>query len=627
MTEEELSPNARRVLAARYLQKDERGALAETPAEMFQRVARHIAAVNDRYGDRSVEADERAFYRMMRDLDFLPNSPTLMNAGTDLGQLAVCFVLPIEDSLVSIYETLKNTALIHQSGGGTGFSFSRLRPKGDRVRETEGVASGPVSFMRVYDASTEAIKQGGRRRGANMAVLSVDHPDICAFITSKLDPEALANFNISVAIDDDFMDAVANGDDYALINPRTNATTDRVDAAELFDVICVAAHRASEPGVLFLDGVNADNPTPEQGAIESTNPCGEQPLLPYEACILGSINLSHFLLNNDTDAATGTDADTDAGTGSASTARARIDYRRLGATIETAVRFLDNAIDASVFPVDAITTMVRKNRKIGLGVMGFADLLVKLRIPYDSPQALQLGHEVMHFITDRARAASATIAETRGAFFAFGSSIYADGAPLRNATCTTVAPTGTIRIIAGCSSGIEPLYALSYTREALDGETLVELNRDFVDIAHRRGFFFEDLIEKVRGGASIQQLRAVPEDVRRVFATSLDIAPKWHVRVQAVFQHHTDNAVSKTINLPETASVEEVRSAFLLAYELGCKGITIYRQGTRKDQVMRIQTETGTMEGEEAGSDGEGADGEGGAGKPRPSSRVCGQCD
>ena len=561
-----LSVSATQVLERRYLLRDEAGRVRETPREMLVRVARAAAAPEANYPDGDVERAEDEFLEMMVRLEFLPNSPTLMNAGTELGQLAACFVLPVGDSLPEIFNAVRDMALIHQSGGGTGFSFSRLRPKGDIVRSTGGIASGPVSFMQVFDAATSTIKQGGRRRGANMGILRVDHPDVVEFVTAKLDGTSLRNFNLSVAVSDAFMEAALGGGDYELVNPRTGKAVGRRNAAEMLDLIATSAWRCGDPGLVFLDEVNRHNPTPALGPIEATNPCGEQPLLPYEACNLGSINLAAVVNGG------------------------QVDWERLGQVVALAVRFLDDVIDASRYPLEEIARQTRGNRKIGLGVMGFADALVKLGIRYDSDQAVEFAEQVMGFITAEARKASVRLAEQRGSFPNFERSVWpARGfKALRNATCTTIAPTGTISIIAGCSSGIEPLFALAFVRNVLDGATLVEENRLFRQVATERGFWSDHLMGELARRGSCRGLEAVPEEVQRLFPTAHDISPEWHVRIQAAFQRHTDNAVSKTCNLPEDASPADVRHIFELAYRLKCKGITVYRYGSRSEQVLEI---------------------------------------
>jgi len=564
-----LSDNAHRVLEKRYLKKDKQGKVIETPEEMFHRVAETIASAELIYDPKAdVKAREDEFYRLMADLEFLPNSPTLMNAGRELGQLSACFVIPVGDSMESIFDAVKYTALIHKSGGGTGFSFSHLRPEGDFVKSTSGVASGPVSFMEVFDTTTDVTKQGGTRRGANMGILSVDHPDIMRFITAKDDPRKLNNFNISVAVTTEFMEAVKAGTDYNLVNPRTKEVTKKLNAREVFDKIVDMAWRTGDPGIVFIDQINKDNPTPHLGKIESTNPCGEQPLLPYESCNLGSINLSRMLKK--------------------SNGRFEVDYPRLAGTVKTAVRFLDNVIDVNKFPLDQIADMTRKLRKIGLGVMGFADMLIELGIPYNSEEALKIGTEVMRFIHDEAGKASAELAEERGVFPAFEGSIY--DAPgnlkVRNASCTTIAPTGTLSIIAGCSSGIEPLFALSYTRNILDGAQLVEVNPYFEEVARSGGFYSDGLMKQLAGGARLHEIEKVPDNIKDLFVTAHEITPEWHIRMQAAFQRSTDNAVSKTVNFPTDATREDIAKVYRMAYEEGLKGITIYRDRSRDAQVL-----------------------------------------
>ncbi|MBI5253276.1 MAG: adenosylcobalamin-dependent ribonucleoside-diphosphate reductase [Euryarchaeota archaeon] len=542
-----LGVNAARVLERRYLLKNERGEIIETPAQMFRRVARAIAAVDTIYGENAKTEEE--FYSMLANLEFLPNSPTLMNAGTELGQLAACFVLPVEDSMKSIFEALKSMALIHQSGGGTGFSFSKLRPKGDIVKSTKGVASGPVSFMRIFDIATEVIKQGGRRRGANMGILWVDHPDITEFITAKEKEGFLANFNISVGITDNFMDAVEKNEDWELINPRTGKPEKRFKAKDIFDLIVTMAWRTGDPGLIFLDEINRHNPTPKLGEIESTNPCGEVPLLPHESCNLGSINLSKMVSNTE------------------------IDWEKLRSITRTAVHFMDNVIDANKYPLPEIEKATKANRKIGLGVMGFADMLLKLEMPYDSNEALAVAEKVMKFVQEEAKKKSMEIAQERGSF--------------PNATVTSVAPTGTISIIASTSSGIEPLFAISFMRNVM-GTQLLEVNPIFESVAKEKGFHSTDLMIEIAKRGSIQGMKEIPEDVRRVFVTALDISPEWHVKMQAAFQKYVDNAVAKTVNLPHSATMEDVRRIFLLAYKLKCKGTTIYRYGSKSEQVLYV---------------------------------------
>jgi len=564
-----LTENALRVLERRYLKKDKQGQVIETPEAMFRRVAQTIASAELIYHpEADVKAREEEFYQLMANLEFLPNSPTLMNAGRELGQLSACFVLPIDDSMESIFDAVKHTALIHKSGGGTGFSFSRLRPEQDRVGSTGGVASGPVSFIRAFDIATDVIKQGGTRRGANMGILNVDHPDIMKFIAAKDDPTALTNFNISVAVTAEFMEAAKTGADYNLINPRTKEVGDKLNAKEVFDKIVDRAWRTGDPGIVFLDRINQDNPAPHLGKIESTNPCGEQPLLPYESCNLGSINLARMLKTTN-------------GT-------AEIDYPKLAKTVQVAVRFLDNVIDVNKFPLPQIDDMTKKSRKIGLGVMGFADMLIQLGIPYDSEEALQVASDVMHFINEKAYQASVGLAKERGVFPAFEGSIYdaPDGLRLRNASCTTIAPTGTLSIIAGCSSGIEPLFALSYTRNILDGAQLVEVNPYFEKVAKSEGFYSEELMQQLASGVRLSDVDGIPDSIKRLFATAHEISPEWHVRMQAAFQKSTHNAVSKTVNFPREATREDIVKVYMLAYQEGLKGITIYRDRSREAQVL-----------------------------------------
>ncbi len=562
--EPKLTVNALEVLRARYLLRDEKGNIIETPTLLFERVAKAIAKVDKTFGESSKES-EKTFYEMMAKLEFLPNTPTLFNAGTDIGQLSACFVLPVHDSLDGILTTVKNMALIEQTGGGVGFDFSRLRPRGDIVRSTKGVASGPVSFMRIFDTATEVIKAGGKRRGAMMGILRVDHPDVLEFITAKQNPTFLSNFNVSVAVTDEFMQAVEADEEYGLINPRNKEKVKQLKAKEIWNLMARSAWASGDPGVVFIDEINRHNPTPEVGRIESTNPCGEQPLLPYESCNLGSINLSRMVEDG------------------------RIGWDKLRETVRNAVHFLDNVVDANVYPLKEIAEITRANRKIGLGVMGFADMLIMLGVPYDSEEALELGEQVMKFIEEEAHKKSREIGEARGSFPNFEKSIWKDkyGA-FRNATVTTVAPTGTISIIAGCSSGIEPLFAVSFMRNVLGGARLFETNALFEETAKARGFYSAKLLEEIAKTGSVQKIDGVPEDIKRLFATALDIDPVWHVKMQAAFQKNTDNAVSKTVNLPFEAKVEDVREIYDLAWKLKCKGVTVFRYGSKPEQVLYI---------------------------------------
>ncbi|MEM1884575.1 MAG: vitamin B12-dependent ribonucleotide reductase [Candidatus Jordarchaeales archaeon] len=566
-----LSLNAVRVLEKRYLLKDEKGRVIETPSEMFQRVARSVAVADKKYGG-DVDETARRFYRAMVNLEFLPNSPTLMNAGTDIGQLSACFVIPVEDSIEGIFDALKYMALIHKSGGGTGFSFSRLRPKGDVVKSTGGVASGPVSFMRIFDVATEVIKQGGRRRGANMGILRVDHPDIMEFVTAKSEEGVLSNFNISVGVTDEFMEKVERDEEYDLINPRNGEVVRTVRARDVFELIVANAWKTGDPGLIFLDEINRKNPTPSLGVIEATNPCGEVPLLPYESCNLGSVNLSRMVSKGD------------------------VDWERLSETVRLGVHFLDNVIDVNNYPLPQIETMTKANRKIGLGVMGFAEMLIQLEIPYDSKEALEMARKVMRFISEEARRKSVELGEERGSFPNFEKSVWAKSySSMRNATVTSIAPTGTISIIAGTSSGIELLFAVAFVRNVI-GTRLIEVNHLFEKIARERGFYSRELMLRIAKAGTLQNVDGVPDDVKRLFVTALDVTPEWHVRMQAAFQEYVDNAVSKTVNLPHEATLEDVRKIFILAYKLKCKGITVYRYGSKREQVLYLGVAPGEEE-------------------------------
>jgi len=574
----QLSDNALRVLERRYLTKNERGEPIETPEEMFRRVAHEIASAEADYNTGANPKElEETFYRLLTDLEFIPNSPTLMNAGKDLGQLSACFVLPVEDSMEGIFDAIKQAAIIHKSGGGTGFSFSRLRPAGATVNSTGGVASGPISFMKVFNAATEAVKQGGVRRGANMGILRVDHPDILEFIKCKRDNKDFTNFNISVAVTEEFMRAMETGEEYALVNPRDKSIVLYIDAREVFDLIVEMAWKNGEPGIIFIDRINEYNILKKIGDIESTNPCGEQVLLPYESCNLGSINLTKMVRKEGN--------------------RTVIDYQKLGKTVDTAVWFLDNVIDVNRYPLPQIEEATKGSRKIGLGVMGFADMLILLGIPYDSNEAVEVAEEVMAFINSRSKEKSAELAVAKGAFPFYRDSTYAgEGTQLRNATTTTIAPTGTISIIAGASSGIEPLFAISFIRNVMDKDQLPEVHPIFEETARKRGFYSRALMEEISRKGTIKDIKGVPEDVKRLFVTAHDISPEWHIRMQAAFQKHTDNAVSKTVNFPSHAVREDVRKVYLLAHKLGCKGVTIYRDKSREEQVLSIGGPEGEAE-------------------------------
>jgi len=562
-----LSDNARKVLERRYLLRDEQGRVVESPHQMFQRIAEAVAEADLHYdkGEEEKRLGEE-FFHLMANLDFLPNSPTLMNAGTEIGQLSACFVLPVGDSIREIFGAVKNMALIHQSGGGTGFSFSRLRPKDDVVKSTGGIASGPISFMRVYDEATEIIKQGGRRRGANMGILRVDHPDILDFIRAKEKGGFLTNFNISVNATDRFMESVKADGKYDLINPRTGKVVKTLRAKQVFNRAVRSAWKTGDPGFVFTDEINRHNPTPHLGEIESTNPCGEQPLLPYESCNLGSINLSTMVRDR------------------------TIDWEKLKRTVHLGIHFLDNIIDVNRFPLPEIEAITKGNRKIGLGVMGFAEMLIKLGIPYASDEAVEVAEKVMGFIQGEAIEKSMELASQRGSFPNFRGSLWEKKGykRMRNATLTTVAPTGTISIIAGTSSGIEPLFAISFYREILEGTRLLEVNSLFQSIAEAEGFASQEMMERIALKGSIQDVPSVPENLKHIFLTALDIPFEWHIGMQAAFQKFTDNAVSKTINLPQEATVEDVAKAYLMAYEKKCKGITIFRYGSKQHQVLYI---------------------------------------
>ncbi|MFA0888520.1 MAG: vitamin B12-dependent ribonucleotide reductase [Synergistales bacterium] len=578
MAPEEMKPgfseNAVKVLGKRYLRKDEAGKVNETPAELLWRVANAVAAAEKQWGfDRQTRAEE--FYGIMSRLLFLPNSPTLMNAGSDLGQLSACFVLPIGDSMEEIFDTLKATALVHKSGGGTGFNFSKIRPAGDIVRSTSGVASGPISFMELFNDATEVVKQGGMRRGANMGILEASHPDIFDFIKAKTTRGRLANFNLSVGIPDALMQAVKENGEWDLRNPRSGEVVSTVKAAELFDLLVESAWASGDPGLVFLDRINDGNPTPQAGRIESTNPCGEQPLLPYESCNLGSINLVRFLDEE-----------------------GRFDWEKLGEVVETAVRFLDDVIEMNHYPIPPIGEQSRQNRKIGLGIMGWAEVLFEKGIPYGSQESVSLAEEVMSFIQSRGHEASEALAEERGCFPNWEGSVWGkQGRKMRNATVTTIAPTGTLSILADCSSGIEPVFALAYRRKTFETETLSVLNGILLKRLEERGLMRPGLLEAISESGSLEGLD-LPEEVRRVFQTSHEIPFEAHVRMQAAFQRFTDNAVSKTINLPNEADREDIRRAFWLSYESGCKGITVYRDRCKESQVLY----SGSLEKPEAQS-------------------------
>jgi ribonucleoside-diphosphate reductase alpha chain len=558
------SLNALKVMQQRYLLRDEKGNIKETPEQLFRRVAHNIAKADLGYGDFNAKESEETFYNMMMALDFLPNSPTLMNAGTKVQQLAACFVLPIEDSVDSIFDSLKKAALIHQTGGGTGFNFSKIRPRGDISMYTQNLASGPVSFIKVFDTATNTIKQGGKRRGANMGILNVDHPDILEFISCKEKEEEMPNFNISVGITDKFMEAIENDEMYDLIDPYTGKKTNSLHARSVFELIVSKAWSNGEPGVVFLDRIEESNPTPDQGEVIATNPCGEQPLLAHEACNLGSINVANYVKDNN------------------------IDWDRLKKTVKEAIHFLDNTIDMSDYKLEEVKKVVLENRKIGLGIMGFADLLYKLEIPYNSDDGINTAEKLMKFIQTEGHKASQELAKSRGSFPNFDFSFYPKKGVkrMRNATVTTIAPTGTISMIAETSPGIEPLFALVYTKHVLDGSELLYVNKLFEKKAVELNIYSQELMRRIAKEGSIKKIDGLPDSLKRIFVVTSDIRPEWHVRMQASFQKHTDNAVSKTINFPATATIEDVKKAYLLTYKLGCKGITIYRDRSRRKQVM-----------------------------------------
>ena len=556
------------MLQKRYLLKGEEGDIIETPEGMFKRVSKAVASADNLYCNGDTDKAEKEFYQVMSRLEFLPNSPTLMNAGTPINQLSACFVIYIKDSMEGIFNALKHMALIHKSGGGVGFSFSKIRPKGDVVKSTKGVASGPTSFMKIFDVATDVIKQGGRRRGANMGILDVRHPDILEFITLKEHEGVLTNFNISVAVDNEFMNAAINNEEYSLINPRNGKHVKKLNAGKVFDIIVNTAWKCGDPGIIFIDEINRKNAIPDAGKIEATNPCAEQPLLNYESCNLGSINLTKMLKSNE------------------------IDYNKLKSVVETAVHFLDNVIDVNDFPISKVETETLKNRKIGLGIMGFAEMLIMLKIPYDSQDALDTAEEIMEFITYHARRTSAKLGKLRGSFPNFKGSIYnKEGfAAMRNATVTTIAPTGTISIIADATSGIEPLFAVSFIRDVMEGEKLLEVNKLFENTAKKEGFYNKELMTKIAKKGSIQNMDEINESIQKIFPTAHEIDPHWHVKMQAAFQKHVDNAVSKTVNLPESASPEDVKEIMLMAYKLKCKGITVYRYGSKEKQVLYLNS-------------------------------------
>ncbi len=564
LSEPRLSDNSKIVLQKRYLKKDENGKTIEQSKDLFWRVAENIATADKYYNeDSDIQKTTHEFYKMMADLEFIPNSPTLMNAGRELQQLSACFVLPVEDSMGAIFDTLKDAAMIHKSGGGTGFSFSKLRPKNSIVKKTSGIASGPVSFMKIFDSATEQIKQGGTRRGANMGILRVDHPDIQEFINSKSDMTSMNNFNISVAITDKFIQALKKDQDYELIDPRTNQTVGKKSAKGIFDNIVQNAWKNGDPGMIFIDKINKKNPTRDQALVEATNPCGEEPLPPYGSCNLGSINLSKMVKDS------------------------KLDWDKLKKIVHSSVHFLDNVIDMNKYPLPQIQEQSRGDRRIGLGIMGFADMLISLNIQYDSEKAIVLAEKLMKFIYDQAFEASANLAKQRGNFPFFDKSIYPKQGVkyLRNSTLLTVAPTGTISIIVGCSSGIEPLFAISFHRLQADTK-MVDVNKRFEQDAKKNGFYSKELMKKIADKGTLHDIKEVPDKIKKIYRTAHDITPEWHIKMQAVFQKYVDASISKTVNFSHEATVEDVAKAYLLAYKLDCKGITIYRDASRNVQVL-----------------------------------------